>query len=64
MLRQQKRAQLPILNKDSAIENKTQPQQTKHLVMGIFCSNLDLNTAGKKGSYTLLSNIISRVFQH
>ena len=63
MLRQQKRAQLPILNIDSSIENKTQPQQTKHSVMGIFCSNLDLNIAGKKGSYTLLSNIISRVFQ-
>ena len=63
MLRQPKRAQLPILNIDSAIENKTQPQQTKHSIMGIFCSDLDLNIAGKKGSYALLSNIISRVFQ-
>ena len=63
MLRQQKRAQLPILNIDFAIENKTQTQQIKHSVLGIFCSNLYLNTAGKKGRYTLLSNIISRVFQ-
>ena len=33
---------------DFAIENKTQTRQTKHSVTGIFCPNLDLNTAGKK----------------
>ena len=45
MLCQQKRTQLPILNIDFAIENKTQTKQTKHSVTGDFCSNLDLNTA-------------------
>ena len=33
---------LPILNIDFAIENKTQTQQTKYSVTGIFCSSLDL----------------------
>ena len=45
MLCQQKGTQLPILNIDFAIENKTQTKQTKHSVTGDFCSNLDLNTA-------------------
>ena len=39
---------LPILNIDFAVENKTQTQQTKYLVTGIFCSSLDLKTAGEK----------------
>ena len=47
MLCQQKRTQLPILNIDFVIENKT---QTKHSVTGDFCSNLDLNTALEKPS--------------
>ena len=53
MLWQQKRTQLPILNMDFAIEqeNKTQTQQTKYSVKGIFYSNLDLNSAGEKGLY-------------
>ena len=50
MLCQQKRTQLPILNIDIAIENKTQTQQTKHSVTGVFCSDLDLNTAREKPS--------------
>ena len=107
MLLQQKRTQLP------SIEYKTQTQQTKHSVAGVFCSNLELDTAGErpclsvfveifvwctrfsfvglkpysqlpflfyylstmchnfsvelaegKYTYTLLSNIISRVFQN
>ena len=74
ILWQQKRTQLPIFNIDFAKENKTQRQQTKYSVAGIFCSNLDLNTAGEKpssskssfdargspsrGRYTSLSDII------
>ena len=46
----QKRTQFPILETDFAIENKTQTQQTEHSVTGIFCSNLDLKTAGEKPS--------------
>ena len=50
----QKRTQFPTLETDFAIENKTQTQQTKHSVTfsnsGIFCSNLDLKTAGEKPS--------------
>ena len=46
MLCGQERRQLLILNIDFVIENKTQTQQTKHSTTGIFCSNLDLNTAG------------------
>ena len=46
----QKRTQFPILEIDFAIENKTQMQQTKHSVTGIFCFNLDLKTAGEKAS--------------
>ena len=40
MLWQQEWTQLPILNIDFSIENKTQTQQTKHSVTGIFFSNL------------------------
>ena len=36
MLFQQKWTQLPILNIDFAAENKTQTQQTKHRVPGVF----------------------------
>ena len=36
MLWQQKRTQLPILNIDFAIENKTRTKQTKHSVTGAF----------------------------
>ena len=36
MLRQQKRTRLPILNIDFALENKTQEQQTKYSVTGVF----------------------------
>ena len=50
MLCQQKRTQLPILNIDFIIENKTQTQQTKHSVTGVFSSNLDLKTAREKPS--------------
>ena len=73
-INQQKRTQLPIFNIDFAKENKTQRQQTKYSVAGIFCSYLDLNTAGEKpssskssfdargspskGRYTSLSDII------
>ena len=32
---------LHILNIDFSIEIKTQMQQTKHSVTGVFCSNLD-----------------------
>ena len=39
---------LPILNKDFAIENKTRTQQTKYSKTGVFCSSLDLKTAGEK----------------
>ena len=46
----QKRTQFPILVTDFDIENKTQTQQTEHSVTGIFCSNLDLKTAGEKPS--------------
>ena len=42
---------------DFAIENKTQTQQAKHLVTGIFCSNLDLNTAGEKLSMSVIVEI-------
>ena len=57
MLWQQKRKQLFILMVDFAIENKTQTQQAKHLVTGIFCSNLDLNTAGEKLSMSVIVEI-------
>ena len=57
MLWQQKRTQLFILMIDFAIENKTQTQQAKHLVTGIFCSNLDLNTAGEKLSMSVIVEI-------
>ena len=36
MLWQQKRTQLPILNIDFFTENKTQTQQTKHAVTGVY----------------------------
>ena len=42
-----------IINTDFAIENETQTQQTKRSVTGIFCSNLDLNTAGEKQSLSV-----------
>ena len=38
---------LLILNIDFAIENETQTQQTKYSVTGVFCSSLDLKTAGE-----------------
>ena len=41
---------LPILNIDFAIENKTQTQQTNYSVTGVFCSSLDMKTAGEKAS--------------
>ena len=39
---------LPTLNIDFAIENKTQTQKTKYSVTGVFCSSIDLKTAGEK----------------
>ena len=42
-----------IINTDFVIENETQTQQTKHSVKGIFCSYLDLNTAGEKQSLSV-----------
>ena len=39
---------LPIRNIDFTIENKTQTQQTKYSVTGVFCSILDLKTAGEE----------------
>ena len=57
MLWQQKRKQLFILMIDFAIENKTQTQQAKHSVTGIFCCNLDLNTAGEKPSLSVIVEI-------
>ena len=42
---------------DFAIENKTQTQQAKHSVTGIFCCNLDLNTAGEKLSMSVFVEI-------
>ena len=57
MLWQQKRTELPILDIDFAIENKAQTQQTKHSVTKVFCSNLDLNTAGEKPSLSLFVEI-------
>ena len=50
MLWQQKRTQLPILNPVFAIQNKTQTQQNRYSITGIFCSNLDLSTSGEKPS--------------
>ena len=35
----QKRTQLPILNIDFALENKTQKNQTKYSVTGVFREN-------------------------
>ena len=57
MLWQQKRKQLFILMIDFAIENKTQTQQVKHSVTGVFCCNLDLNTAGEKPSLSVIVEI-------
>ena len=48
---------LPILNIDFDIGNKSQTKQTKHLVTGDFCSNLDLNTAHKKPSWSVCVEI-------
>ena len=39
------------------IENETQTQQTKYSVTGIFCSKLDLNTAGEKPSLSVFVKI-------
>ena len=55
MLWQQKRTQLFILMIDFAVESKT--QQAKHSVTGIFCCNLDLNTAGEKPSLSVIVEI-------
>ena len=57
MLWQQKRKQLFILMIDFAVESKTQTQQAKHSVTGIFCCNLDLNTAGEKLSMSVFVEI-------
>ena len=61
MLWQQKRTQLPILNIDFPIENKTQTRWTKHSVTGVFCSNLALNSAGEKPSLSVFVEIFVRM---
>ena len=58
MLWQPKQTQLPILNVDFAIEEKKQTKQTKHSVTGIFCSSLELNTAGEKLSLSIFVEIL------
>ena len=57
MFWQQKRTQLFILMIDFAVESKTQTQQAKHSEKGIFCCNLDLNTAGEKPSLSVIVEI-------
>ena len=57
MLCKQKRTQLPIITIDFAEENKTRRQLTNHSVAGVFCSNLDPNTAGEKPSFSVLVEI-------
>ena len=61
MLWQQKRTQLPILNIDFPIENKTQTRWTKHSVTGVFCSNLALNSTGEKPSLSVFVEIFVRM---
>ena len=48
---------LPILNIDFAVENKTQTQQTNYSVTRVFCSSLDLKTAGEKASLSVFVEI-------
>ena len=48
---------LLFLNIDFAIENKTQTQQTNHSVEGVFCSSLDLKTAGEKPPLSIFVEI-------